>query len=276
MSDRKRNLENRDEAPRWTTVGSDSDSSESSESEGSTHNKKSKKESKDKKSKKHKSEKKHKHHKHTHDHEKKDKRQSNSVNQNNYGKFGIIREDMYYQKQKEFEAYVIDVKKKPEILNQSKRDVMLAFSDYVEDYNTATLPHEKYYSYDSWEVKEYTRKKLIDKNNQSISNQYLLDDDSNVDFNSFNDEAMKKKEAKLKMEYEKKLEFEAVKNRLLSSQTVRDDMRRQEQLYGELSVAYKSNDADMIQKLGNQLKPDDALTKAKNLNALLGPKNSWA
>ena len=273
MSDRKRTLEDKSEGARWATVGSDSESSCSESSEGSIQDKKHKKE---KKSKKHKSEKKHKHHKHKHERDKKDKKSSHSVNQNNYGKYGILRDDMFYQKQKEFEAYIIEVKKKPEILNQSRREIMEAFGDFVEDYNTATLPHEKYYDYNRWELFEYNRKKALEKNNQMKADQYLIDDDCTVDFSAFNDEDAKRKEAKRKLEYEKKLEFEAVKNRLSASQSVREDMRRQEQLYGELSLAYKSNDADMIQRLGNQLKPDDALTKAKQLNALLGPKNSWA
>ena len=35
---------------------------------------------------------------------------------------------------------------------------MKYFSEYVEDYNTATLPHEKYYDVEKWELTEYKRR----------------------------------------------------------------------------------------------------------------------
>jgi hypothetical protein len=31
------------------------------------------------------------------------------------------------------------------------------FESYAEDYNTVTFPHDKYYSYEAWEVKERAR-----------------------------------------------------------------------------------------------------------------------
>jgi hypothetical protein len=54
---------------------------------------------------------------------------------------------------------MIEVKKQPEILGQGKREVMKWFKAYVEDFNTATLPHEKYYNFDAWEMKEYHQQK---------------------------------------------------------------------------------------------------------------------
>jgi hypothetical protein len=35
---------------------------------------------------------------------------------------------------------------------------MTYFKDFMEDYNTATMPHEKYYNYERWEMEEYRRK----------------------------------------------------------------------------------------------------------------------
>merc|ERR1712161_137040 len=31
------------------------------------------------------------------------------------------------------------------------------FKEFCEDYNTATMPHEKYYDYDKWEMEEYRK-----------------------------------------------------------------------------------------------------------------------
>ena len=33
------------------------------------------------------------------------------------------------------------------------------YKEYMEDFNTATLPHIKYYNYDKWETEEYEKNK---------------------------------------------------------------------------------------------------------------------
>jgi hypothetical protein len=43
---------------------------------------------------------------------------------------------------------------------------MIAFKDFIEDYNTASMPHEKYYNYEAWEMNEY-RKAQMDKMNKT-------------------------------------------------------------------------------------------------------------
>lgn len=54
---------------------------------------------------------------------------------------------------REFEAYVSEVKNMPGVLSGSKRKKMELFKQYVEDYNTATLPM-KHYDLDKWEMNE--------------------------------------------------------------------------------------------------------------------------
>ena len=39
---------------------------------------------------------------------------------------------------------------------------MLHFKSFIEDYNTATMPHDKFYNYEAWEMAEYERKKRND------------------------------------------------------------------------------------------------------------------
>jgi hypothetical protein len=47
-----------------------------------------------------------------------------------------------FTKEAEFQAWLIEVKgENIEILNNNKRKEM--FVDFMEDYNTATMPHEK-------------------------------------------------------------------------------------------------------------------------------------
>ncbi|KAI9306601.1 hypothetical protein BJ944DRAFT_159594, partial [Cunninghamella echinulata] len=53
----------------------------------------------------------------------------------------------------EFQAWLIEVKKENvETLNNVKRKKM--FIDFMEDYNTATMPHEKYYNLEQWEKRD--------------------------------------------------------------------------------------------------------------------------
>ena len=33
------------------------------------------------------------------------------------------------------------------------------FKDFCKDFNTATMPHTKYYNFPKWEMKEYEKKK---------------------------------------------------------------------------------------------------------------------
>ena len=45
---------------------------------------------------------------------------------------------------------------------------MIAFKDYIEDYNTATMPHDKYYNLEAWEMKEYRRVQTEKANKSGI------------------------------------------------------------------------------------------------------------
>ncbi|KAI8051534.1 hypothetical protein BDF22DRAFT_634296 [Syncephalis plumigaleata] len=59
-----------------------------------------------------------------------------------------------YTKEQEFHAWLIEVKRmSPEVMNQQQ--MKQHFKYYMEDYNTATLPHEKYYNMDKWEKNQY-------------------------------------------------------------------------------------------------------------------------
>ncbi|ORE15901.1 hypothetical protein BCV71DRAFT_26108 [Rhizopus microsporus] len=58
-----------------------------------------------------------------------------------------------FTKEPEFQAWLIEVKDADvETLSQSKRKEM--FIEFMEDYNTATLPHKKFYSIEKWEKRQ--------------------------------------------------------------------------------------------------------------------------
>ncbi len=67
------------------------------------------------------------------------------VDQNKYGAYGILRECDMFVKQQEFYCWLQEVKNvNSETL--PKFETRKLFEDYMEDYNTATLPHKKYVS----------------------------------------------------------------------------------------------------------------------------------
>ncbi|KAL0955623.1 hypothetical protein HGRIS_001856 [Hohenbuehelia grisea] len=67
-----------------------------------------------------------------------------------WGKYGIITETDIFTKGPEFHTWLVEERKiNPETISkdQSKKE----FSRFVEDFNTATLPHEKYYNMEAYD-----------------------------------------------------------------------------------------------------------------------------
>ncbi|KAF8515317.1 hypothetical protein BU17DRAFT_76838 [Hysterangium stoloniferum] len=69
-----------------------------------------------------------------------------------WGKYGIINESDIYTKEAEFRSWLVEeCKTNPEIM--SKEQTKKQFARFVEDYNTATLPHEKFYNMQRYEAR---------------------------------------------------------------------------------------------------------------------------
>lgn len=81
---------------------------------------------------------------------KKDKKKKIGAVTSQYGKYGTINESDMFEKTQEFRAWLVEERKiNPE--TQSKESTRKEFLQFMEDYNTATLPHEKYYNMDAYE-----------------------------------------------------------------------------------------------------------------------------
>ncbi|KAK4510122.1 uncharacterized protein ATC70_006294 [Mucor velutinosus] len=136
---RSRRHHDRRSSRRSRSVSSDS-SHASSSSDPSTYERRSREHKKHRKDRKHKKSK------------KKSKSKSSSVG-DQWGKYGIIHEADLFTKEAEFQAWLIEVKHaNVETLNNIKRKEM--FNDFMEDYNTATMPHEKFYNLQQWERRQ--------------------------------------------------------------------------------------------------------------------------
>ena len=168
------------------------------------------------------------------------------------GKYGIIREQDFFAKQREFEAYMNEVKNQPGIMGQGRAEVMRAFKDFIEDYNTVTMPHEKFYNYEKWETMDYQRKKMAEVQGgvrSSLSNEDGI-------YNAADDEANRKAELKRKKEEEEKKEFNKT-IALMAVDTERQErMKSQQKLQTELHLAYKSGDTRTQARIERLLAPD--------------------
>ncbi|KAF9076249.1 hypothetical protein BDP27DRAFT_1256229 [Rhodocollybia butyracea] len=82
--------------------------------------------------------------------ERKEKKKKAGAHTSQWGKYGIISEVDIFSKTSEFQTWLVEERKiNPETISkdQNKKE----FSRFIEDYNTATLPHEKYYNMEAFE-----------------------------------------------------------------------------------------------------------------------------
>jgi len=82
--------------------------------------------------------------------DKKKKKHATGSSSSHWGKYGVITEADFYSKTQEFRTWLLEERKlNPESL--SKDQERKEFQVFMEDYNTATLPHEKYYHIEAYE-----------------------------------------------------------------------------------------------------------------------------
>ncbi|CCM03951.1 uncharacterized protein FIBRA_06104 [Fibroporia radiculosa] len=125
----------RDDGKRSRSRSQTSRSSSSDSTDDRRHRRKKEKKSRHKEKKREKKEKK--------------KKKSGAVS-HQWGKYGIISETDLYTKEQEFRAWLVEERKiNPETV--SKDQTKKEFARFVEDYNTATLPHEKFYHMEAYE-----------------------------------------------------------------------------------------------------------------------------
>ena len=171
-----------------------------------------------------------------------------AVNQDVYGRYGIVRATDMYAKQREFEAYMSEVKMLPGALGGPKREVMEHFADFMEDYNTATMPHEKFYDYERWEMEDYRRRRAEEEAGGVGATNTV---DVRADEEKMRLEALAQKRA-----FEQQ-HLEATKTSLQSTAGLREAMQRQKDLEAEMAHSHKVGDSKRVKKIQDKLAPDE-------------------
>ncbi|CAH0476744.1 unnamed protein product [Peronospora belbahrii] len=161
-----------------------------------------------------------------------------AVNQDKYGKYGILRESDFHYKSVSFQAWLRDVKKMGEF-NGPKWEAMELFKEYMEDYNTCTMPHKKYYDIEKYEMKRYQKKQRKAFANQKETSGKTLD--------TLADEERLHRELRNAREKKEQEEFRLVLQ-LMDKDKI-EAMREQERIRAQMQLLYKSGNVEEARRL---------------------------
>uniref|UniRef100_H3HB92 Uncharacterized protein n=1 Tax=Phytophthora ramorum TaxID=164328 RepID=H3HB92_PHYRM len=241
----KLKLQNREEVAHrsrmWTVVDSDEDGTSSSRREtnrDSSDDERSHRKRKHKRSSSHKDRKRHKKDKKKSSKKTKKDSKKHAVNQDEYGKYGILRELDFHNKSVSFQAWLRDVKKMGEF-NGPKWEAMELFKEYMKDYNTCTLPHEKYYDIEKYEMKLYQKQQRKALTKQKGASDKAVD--------TLADEERVRRERQTAREKKEQDEFRLVLQ-LMDKDKI-EAMREQERLRSQMQLMYKSGDVGEARRL---------------------------
>lgn len=161
-----------------------------------------------------------------------------------YGRYGIIRDADISSKHSEFALWATDTQRiDVELLPKLEEKEL--FKTYMEDYNTGTLPHKKYYDHEAYEAQRAAK---------AAKKRTALDKEKTA----FNDEEERKKELAAQRAQEAEDRLREAYNEL--KYTARDkigDMKEQELMRMQMGLAYRTGDHETAAKLAERLKPDD-------------------
>jgi hypothetical protein len=146
-----------------------------------------------------------------------------------FGKYGILKTSDKLRMQRSFEMWCEQVKSLSGRVSSGEESRL--WEEYREDFNTATLPHKKYYNYDQWEMEEYQ------KNSQNNSQSSV-------------DEQARLERQRNKADAEKALLFSTMNSHKIQ------DMRKQAELRSQMQACFKMGDMVTYQKLKDKLEAE--------------------
>lgn len=156
-----------------------------------------------------------------------------------WGKYGIIQECDKWTKKQEFQLWLIEIKKIG-YEGLSPLEEKNLFKEYMEDYNTATLPHEKFYNVENWE------KGQIDISGVAKS-----------DVSTFDDEKRRLMEIKAIRDRRKIHELHAAYQDIKADIEKAEAMKEQKVLENRMKTLFKIGRVEEAQKIRERLRPDD-------------------
>ncbi|CDI82107.1 hypothetical protein, conserved [Eimeria acervulina] len=146
-----------------------------------------------------------------------------------------------WKKRPEFTLWLLEVKD-INIEALSNWEEKKLFSDFAEDFNTASFPHKKYYNLELWEAEERA------KAAQAAS--------VRKEMTEFNDEAQRMREIKKLREERRRMATAQELELLRRDREKVIDMREQRLLASKVETLYKAGRNAEAEALAERLKPD--------------------
>mmetsp|Transcript_110480 Transcript_110480/g.236077 ORF Transcript_110480/g.236077 Transcript_110480/m.236077 type:complete len:328 (-) Transcript_110480:161-1144(-) len=230
--------------------------------------KKSKKASKDKKDKKGKKEKKEKGKKGKKGDVKKAKKEAKKKGfagsvSNQFGKYGVLKQEDFFNKKPEFLCWAAEVRKaNTDALGQMQLKDL--FKEYVEDYNTATMPSTKYYNLQVWDQQQAIKRQKKNKGDE-------MSEAQRASLASFDDEAARREEIK---HVQAKKQEQAINDEVRKMRQNKDkvaEMKHQEMLRTQMDMLNKSGNTQKASQIAGRLDPgkDDLGRPLTPMNAVM-------
>ena len=162
-----------------------------------------------------------------------------------YGARGVVRETDKNEKEPEFRVWLEEVKH-VNIESVTKREEREYFKEYAEDYNTNTLPGEKFYDLDRWTKAESARRAAAAAAGETEAEERL----------TFDDEAERKAEL-ARQRAERTAEYKRSAYERMKDTGDLQNLREQERLKEQRKQAYNVGDAETVERINKILAPDE-------------------
>ncbi|CAH1444523.1 unnamed protein product [Lactuca virosa] len=159
-----------------------------------------------------------------------------------WGKYGIIRETDMWNKRPEFTAWLAEVKQ-ANLESLPTWEEKQMFKQFMEDHNTATFPHKKYYSLDAYHRRKI--EKAIKKGSTKATKSERV---------VFDDEEQRRLELQREREKQKEAEVEALKRSMQSGMA--QAMKEQAILREEMNYLFKIGNVEAASAIQRRLDPD--------------------
>lgn len=143
------------------------------------------------------------------------------------------------EKRPEFTLWAIEQKRLDfETMSRSREKEL--FSEFMEEYNTATFPHRKYYDLKKYEIEKSRR-----HGHRDTTKEWMM----------FDDEADRQREREQQKEMEQSQRFREIYEELQRGDKAKS-MREQDLLRQKRDLAYRTGDIEEAERITQRLRPD--------------------
>jgi len=162
-----------------------------------------------------------------------------------FGKYGVIKQEDFYNKKPEFLMWAMEVKKEDtNCMGQMKMKEL--FKEFIEDYNTATMPSKKYYNLTAWENQQIAKRS---KKQQSDG----MTDAQRAALASFDDEKARIEEMKVMREKKQEQRITDELRMMKQDKTKAQAMISQDRLATQRDMLNKAGLNKEAQKINEKL-----------------------